>query len=142
MIALIEMPAGTAFKFEVTKTEPRMLRIDRELPMQVPYSYGFIEGTLAEDGDALDVFVLSRFPIPPMTLVEIEPIALLRCTDNGVQDDKIIARIKESQTSWDFMWSSIKEDIVAYLQGYKSGFEVHGWAGSDAAQQTIERCKV
>ena len=90
--AVIEIPKGSKAKYELDKSTG-MLRLDRILYTSTVYpaNYGFIPRTLAEDGDALDVLVLSSEPILPMTLVTCAPIGLLKMVDGGTADEKVIA---------------------------------------------------
>lgn len=90
--ALIEIPKGSKSKYELDK-ETGMLRLDRVLYTSTVYpaNYGFIPRTLADDGDPLDVLVLCTDPVYPMTLVNCVPIGVIKMTDNGELDEKIIA---------------------------------------------------
>ena len=90
--ALIEIPKGSKSKYELDK-ETGMLRLDRVLYTSTVYpaNYGFIPRTLADDGDPLDVLVLCTDPVYPMTLVTCVPIGVIKMTDNGELDEKIIA---------------------------------------------------
>lgn len=90
--ALIEIPKGSKSKYELDKATG-MLRLDRVLYTSTVYpaNYGFIPRTLAEDGDPLDVLVLSTESIFPMTLVTCAPIGVIMMTDDGEKDEKIIA---------------------------------------------------
>lgn len=90
--ALIEIPMGCKAKYELDK-ETGLLRLDRILYTSTVYpaNYGFIPRTLAADGDPLDVLVLCNETIYPMTLVRCSPIGVIKMTDNGELDEKIIA---------------------------------------------------
>ena len=123
LTAIVEMPRSSYLKFEVNKTSGR-LRLDRELAINVPYNYGYVDGTIAEDGDAVDVFIVGLGAVPPLTEIEIEPVGLLFCLDNGVIDDKLVARVKGAPA---FNVSYHIDQIREYLETYKPGFEVHGY---------------
>ena len=56
-----------------------------------PANYGFIPRTLADDGDPMDVLVLSSEPLLPLSLVRCYPIGVIIMTDGGDSDEKIIA---------------------------------------------------
>ncbi|MCG0313701.1 MAG: inorganic diphosphatase, partial [Calditerricola sp.] len=64
--AFIEIPAGSQNKYEYDK-EAGVFRLDRVLysPMHYPADYGYLKGTLALDGDPLDILVLTTFPTFP-----------------------------------------------------------------------------
>lgn len=90
--ALIEIPAGSAIKYEIDPVSGRLV-VDRFLSMPVAYpaNYGFIPNAMAGDGDPLDVLVYTRTPLLPGVTIEIRPIGVLKMTDGGLQDDKLIA---------------------------------------------------
>ena len=90
--ALIEIPRGCKAKYELDK-ETGLVRLDRVLYTSTVYpaNYGFIPRTFADDGDPLDVLVLCNESIFPMTLVTCYPIGVIKMTDGGKLDEKIIA---------------------------------------------------
>ena len=91
-LAVIEIPKGCKNKYELDK-KTGALRLDRVLytATHYPANYGFIPRTYAGDHDPLDVLVLCQEEIYPLTLVECYPIGVLRMTDSGEDDEKIIA---------------------------------------------------
>jgi len=138
MVAVIEIPSNSIYKYEVDK-DTGVLKLDRTLPIRAPFNYGFIKNTLAPDNDALDVFILSQEPIPPLTEVEIEVAGMLFCMDNGVVDHKVVAFIKdESFKNLDILLNS----VIAYLQTYKAGFVTNGGVDAEEALKYIEECKI
>jgi len=56
-----------------------------------PANYGFIPRTLADDGDPMDVLILSSEPLLPLSLVRCYPIGVITMNDNGAMDEKVIA---------------------------------------------------
>lgn len=112
--AKIEMPAGTSHKYEI---KDNVIILDRVLNRSVPYNYGYIPDTLAEDNDPLDIFVISDEPIVVSALVDVVVIGLIKCTDNGERDDKIIAVVPGA----DYSKSYSMEQIKTYLKKYKKG---------------------
>jgi inorganic pyrophosphatase len=90
--AIIEIPKGSKNKYELDK-ETGLLRLDRVLYSAVyyPADYGFIPRTYCDDGDPLDVLVLSQEPVYPLTLVEARAIGVMRMRDEKGIDDKIVA---------------------------------------------------
>ena len=91
-LAMIEISKGSKNKYELDKETGHLL-LDRVLftSTHYPQNYGFIPRTFADDYDPLDVLVLCSESIIPMSLVECEPIGVLIMTDNGLNDEKIIA---------------------------------------------------
>ena len=90
--AVVEIPLGSSNKYELDKASG-LLRLDRVLHSAVHYpaNYGFIPQTLADDGDPLDVLILSSDPVYPMTLLAARPIGLMTMMDQNELDYKIIA---------------------------------------------------
>ncbi len=90
--AIIEIPKGSKNKYEMDK-DTGLLRLDRVLHSAVHYpaDYGFIPRTYCDDGDPLDVLVISQEPVFPMTIVEARAIGVMRMRDEKGIDDKVIA---------------------------------------------------
>ena len=97
--------------------------VDRVLNVPVPISYGYIPGTLAEDGDALDIFVISNKYLNTGDLVQVRIIGMFECLDQGVSDNKILAVIEGESCNETICGSQ----VANYLLNYKSGFELLGW---------------
>src|SRR5262245_14713115 len=89
---VIEIPKGSKNKYELDK-ETGLLRLDRVLYSAVyyPADYGFIPRTYCDDGDPLDVLVLSQDPVYPLTIVQARAIGVMRMRDEKGIDDKIVA---------------------------------------------------
>src|SRR5580765_3936842 len=89
---VIEIPKGSKNKYELDK-ETGLLRLDRVLHSAVyyPADYGFIPRSFCDDGDPLDVLVLSQEPVYPLTIVEARAIGVVRMRDEKGIDDKIVA---------------------------------------------------
>src|SRR6185369_12768152 len=90
--AIIEIPKGSTNKYELDK-ETGLLRLDRVLYSAVyyPADYGFIPRTFCDDGDPLDVLILSQEPVHPLTIVEGRAIGVMRMRVDKGLDDKIVA---------------------------------------------------
>ena len=91
-VAVIEIEKGSKMKYELDK-ETGLLLLDRILftSTHYPASYGFIPRTLADDGDPMDVLILTSEPLLPLSLVRCYPIGVITMNDNGAMDEKIIA---------------------------------------------------
>jgi inorganic pyrophosphatase len=87
----VEIPKGQRNKYEVDHLTGR-IRLDRTLftATQYPADYGFIEGTLGDDGDPLDALVLVREPTFPGCLIHCRAIGMFRMTDERGGDDKVL----------------------------------------------------
>ena len=90
--AFIEISRGSRAKYEIDKISG-LLKLDRVLHSAVyyPVNYGFFPQTMQLDGDPLDVLVISQIDITPHCLVEVKVIGVMRMTDQGITDDKVIA---------------------------------------------------
>ena len=56
-----------------------------------PFDYGFVPQTLFDDGDALDVVLITTHPLAPGILVKARPVAIMEMIDGGERDDKVVA---------------------------------------------------
>ncbi len=90
--AVVEITKGSKLKYELDK-ETGLLVLDRILytSTHYPANYGFIPRTLADDGDPMDVLILSSEPLLPLSLVRCYPIGVITMNDNGAMDEKVIA---------------------------------------------------
>ena len=89
---VVEIPKGQRNKYEVDHETGR-IRLDRMLftSTRYPSDYGFIEHTLADDGDPLDALViLQGDPLFPGVLVRCRAIGMFRMTDEKGGDDKLL----------------------------------------------------
>ncbi len=93
---LVEIPMGSSVKYEYDE-ELGVIKVDRFLytSMVYPFNYGFIPGTLEEDGDPVDVLVISSQPVLPGVIIEARPIGLLVMEDEEGPDSKVIAVPKD-----------------------------------------------
>ncbi|AMT93253.1 MULTISPECIES: inorganic diphosphatase [Brevibacterium] len=148
LLATIEIPQGSRNKYEVDHETGRV-KLDRYLytSMQYPADYGFIEDTLGNDGDPLDVLVLLPEPLFPGVLIDIRPIGMFQMEDEAGGDDKVLA-VPAGDPRWDsytdisdvdqFMLDSIEHFFNRY-KDLEPGKYVKGssWAGREAAEAEI-----
>lgn len=89
---VVEIPHGSFTKFEIDK-KTGLVMVDRfqSMPVAYPANYGSVCSTLAGDGDNLDALVYTREPLPPGTMIRVRIVGVLRSTDGGEQDDKLIS---------------------------------------------------
>src|SRR2546426_4516852 len=138
--AVIEISQGSSNKIEYNE-EWGAFVLDRTLysPLYYPCNYGFIPGTLYEDGDPLDILVFSSQPIPMGAVATARPLGVLRMRDDKGQDDKIVAvfandpRYRDVVRLEDVSEHRLKE-ITHFFQIYKDledkAVEVEGWHGA------------
>jgi inorganic pyrophosphatase len=92
MNVIIEIPKYSKNKYEIDK-ETGIIALDRVMhsAQDYPFDYGFVPQTLFDDGDALDVVLLTTYPLVPGILVKARPVAIMEMIDGGDRDDKVIA---------------------------------------------------
>lgn len=145
---VIEIPKLSRIKYELDK-DSGLIKVDRVLysPMHYPANYGFVPKTLWDDGDPLDVLVISHEPFVPGCLVEARPIGVLDMKDDGEGDAKIL-----SVPSKDPRFNNIKdisdlephvlEEIMHFFKVYKDLQKkevlVEKWEGREKAFEAIE----
>ena len=90
-VVFVEIPSGSRNKYEWDQ-ELGGIVLDRRLftAMAYPADYGYVEGTLAEDGDPLDALVLLEEPTFPGCLITCRAIGMFRMTDEKGGDDKVL----------------------------------------------------
>jgi len=89
---VIEIPMNSGVKYELDK-ESGVLVVDRILytSMVYPFNYGFIPGTLEEDGDPVDILVVSNDSLVPGSVIKARPVGVLETEDEKGRDAKIVA---------------------------------------------------
>ncbi len=146
---LVEIPKGQKNKYEVDHASGR-IRLDRTLFTSTAYpaDYGFIEGTLGQDGDPLDALVLVSEPTFPGCLIKCRAVAMFRMTDEAGGDDKVLC-VPASDHRRDHLRdiSDIREylllEIEHFFTVYKDlepGKSVEGatWANRAEAEAEVE----
>jgi inorganic pyrophosphatase len=149
---VIEIPKGQRNKYEMDHESGR-IRLDRMLftSTRYPADYGFIENTLADDGDPLDALVLLEEPTFPGCLIRCRAIGMFRMRDEMGADDKILcvastdprmAHLKEISDVSDFDLLEIQHFFEVY-KALEPGKEVEAatWTGMADANAEIEACR-
>ena len=148
---IVEIPQHSANKYEYDG-ELGVFRLDRALysPLHYPGDYGFIPGTLADDGDPLDVLVLVQQPSFPGVMIEVRPVGLLNMVDDDERDQKILAvpnrnpRYDQVHTM-DQIFSHVKREIEHFFAIYKElegrVTQMQGWEGPMEARRAIMECR-
>jgi len=151
MNVLIEIPRGSKNKFEIDK-KTGLIALDRvaHTAQDFPFDYGFVPRTLWDDDDALDVIVLTTYPLSPGILVRGRPVGIMNMIDDGESDDKIIAvpvddpRWNEVKDIKDINKHTIKE-MEHFYSTYKrlqnKEVSVTGFKNKVKAQEAFERGK-
>jgi len=148
----VEIPKGQRNKYEVDHATGR-IRLDRTLftATQYPADYGFIEGTLGDDGDPLDALVLLQEPTFPGCLIRCRAIGMFRMTDEKGGDDKVLCvpandpRLVHLQDIGDVPHYD-RLEIQHFFEVYKDlepGKSVEGatWVGRTEAEKEIDNSR-
>ena len=145
---IVEIASGSRNKYEYDHDRHRFV-LDRILYSSVHYpcDYGFIEGSLADDGDPLDVLVVISEPTFPGCVVRARPVGVLDMSDDKGHDYKVLAvahddpRWDETGTLDDLSPHRLREienffDTYKALEGRMT--DVTGWLGVDDAWRIID----
>lgn len=137
---IIEIPAhADPVKYEVDKDSGAIF-VDRFMAtcMHYPTNYGYVPHTLSEDGDPVDVMVLTPFPLLPGCVIACRPVGVLKMTDESGKDAKVIAVPKDKLST---IYRDVKEiddvpqllrnQIQHFFEHYKD-LEPNKWVKIDA----------
>lgn len=148
---VIEIPShASPIKYEIDK-HTGMVMVDRFLKtsMSYPCEYGFIPHTLSEDGDPVDVLVISPYSLMPGAVIRCRPIGLLRMTDESGKDAKILAvpvtkltpqyqHIEKSEDLGEDLLKRIEHFFIHYKDLDKEKWvKMEGWDSLEAAKKEI-----
>lgn len=156
---IIEIPANSEpVKYEVDKHSGAMI-VDRFMAtsMRYPCDYGYIPGTLSNDGDPVDVLVISPLPLISGSVITVRPIGMLNMADEAGIDIKILAvpidkltpvyqHIKKPVDLGQFVLDRISHFFEHYkdLEANK-WVKIEGWAEAEEAKteilESIQRAK-
>ena len=150
---IIEIPKGQRNKYEMDPVSGR-IRLDRMLftSTRYPSDYGFIEETLADDGDPLDALVLLDEPTFPGCVIRCRAIGMYRMRDEMGADDKVLcvpatdprmAYLQDIEDVPAFDRLEIQHFFTVYkaLEPGKST-EGFSWADRAAAEKEIKTCRL
>ncbi len=149
--AVIEIPRGQTNKYEYDK-KLHVFRLDRNLfsPVHYPGDYGFIPGTLSDDGDPLDVLVLVDAPSFVGCLMVVRPIGMLKMVDQGREDEKILAvgtnnpifnDVRDYSELYPHLLREIEHFFTIYKELEAKTTRITGWHDTESARQTVEECR-
>ena len=148
---IIEIPAlSEPVKYEVDK-DNGALWVDRFIgtAMHYPCNYGFIPKTLGDDGDPVDVLVVTPIPLRAASVIRCRVVGLLDMTDESGRDEKLIAvPIQKLTPLYDDVKEAtdlpliLREQIKHFFEHYKDlekgkWVKVEGWGNAEAARQVI-----
>ena len=148
---VIEIPANSSpVKYELDK-ETNALFVDRFMsaPMFYPANYGFVPQTLADDGDPADVLVITPHPLVHNCVIKARPVGVLKMTDDGGVDAKILAvPFGKLSTEYDHIQdiddvsALLKEQIEHFFTHYKElekgkWVKIDGWDNAVKAKEIL-----
>jgi inorganic pyrophosphatase len=148
---IIEIPAhADPIKYEVDKESGAMF-VDRFIgtSMHYPCNYGYIPRTLADDGDPVDVLVVTPFPLQAGVVVRCRPLGLLKMEDEAGGDSKLLAVPIDKILPWYRHWKKPDDlaperlaQIQHFFEHYKDlekgkWVKVLGWGGPDDARREV-----
>jgi inorganic pyrophosphatase len=124
-IVFVEIPGGSRNKYEWDDALGGVV-LDRRLftSMSYPSDYGFLEGTLAEDGDPLDALVLVSDPTFPGCRIRVRPIGVFHMSDEKGPDEKVIC-VPLQDPTWGPLSdihdvpAGLRDEIEHFFQVYK-----------------------
>ncbi|HET7549391.1 MAG TPA: inorganic diphosphatase [Usitatibacter sp.] len=149
---IVEIPMHSdPIKYEVDK-ETGAVFVDRfvSTAMHYPCNYGYVPQTLSEDGDPVDVLVITPFALVPGVVVRCRPIGLLEMTDEAGRDTKLLAvpidkltplyrAVKSARDLPELTLSQI-EHFFAHYKDLEPGkwVKLEGWGSAEDARREIE----
>ncbi|KTD03025.1 inorganic pyrophosphatase [Legionella feeleii] len=148
---IIEIPMhGEPVKYEVNK-ETGALFVDRFMTtaMFYPTNYGYVPKTLSEDGDPVDVLVVTPVPLISGAVIPCRVVGMLKMTDEAGVDTKVLAvptsklsKMYEHVKTYKDLPHPLLLSIEHFFQHYKDLEEgkwvkVDGWQGPEAARDEI-----
>lgn len=149
--AVVEIPFRSRNKYEVDHISGK-IKLDRVLysAMGYPAEYGFIENTLALDGDPLDILVIGTEPTYPGCIVPARVVGYLTVVDNGAEDYKLISVVNcdpryEEVNELKDLSPFILEEIKNFFENYKTlqkiEVKVGDYHNKEEALKLIYECK-
>lgn len=146
---IIEINKGCKNKYEIDK-KTGLIALDRVLhtAQDYPFDYGFVPQTLQEDGDPLDVVLLTTNPLFPGCMVKVRPVGVMWMIDGGDSDAKIIAvpiedprfnHIKDLKDVNPHFTKEMEHFFLTYKQLQKKEVTVNGFDGAEKAMEAFEK---
>lgn len=149
---VVEIPQGSMLKIEWDRKRAAFT-LDRVEPkiFAKPVNYGFIPGTVDEDGDELDTLVVTEEPIPTGVWLEAKIVGILNFEDDGEMDYKIVCVPADDRNTGDSistledLGERWKQKIEHHFTHYKDlkkpgSTKVLGWGDVEEAKKIIAEC--
>ena len=152
LTCVVEIPKGSRNKYEYD-AKLGAIKLDRFISASVVYptDYGFVPETLAPDGDPLDVLMCVSEATFPGCIVVAKAVGLFKMSDEKGPDDHVVC-VPCEDPGWNYIDDVddlprlLRDEISHFFAVYKDldegrYSEVGGWAGRDAAQETVEKAR-
>lgn len=148
---IVEVPKGSKNKYEYDRERGR-IKLDRVLfsAVHYPADYGYVEETLAEDGDEVDILVLLDEPTFSGCLIQAKPIGILLMEDEKGIDNKVLA-VPVNDPRWSpltdieqlppHLLVEIENFFLTYKKLEAKEVRSKGWRGSGQAREYLLRCR-
>ncbi len=147
---IIEIPRGSRAKYEIDK-ESGLIKLDRVIyaSMYYPLNYGFVPQTLGEDGDPLDIVVLTQVSVVPLCLIPSKVIGVMQMVDRGEADEKIIAvaeqdpsvsHLDEVKDLPDYLLSELRHFFENYKTLENKKVVIKEFLPKEQAFQVLQAC--
>lgn len=148
MNVIVEIPKFSKNKYEIDK-ETGIIALDRVMhsSQDYPFDYGFVPQTLFADGDALDVVLVTTYPLAPGILVKARPVAIMEMIDGGDRDDKVIAvpvddpRMDDIKDLAD-LGTHFPKEMSHFFETYKKiqnkEVQIGEWHGAEKAKEAFD----
>ncbi len=146
---VIEIPTGSSHKIEWDR-QLGVMKLDRVEPkiFAKPTNYGFIPRTLDEDGDELDVLLITDEPLTTGLVVEAKIIGVMKFVDDNEVDDKIVAVPADDRNTGNSINSidDLPEQLIKQIEHHFSHYKdlkkpgstvVKGFEGIEEAKQAV-----
>jgi inorganic pyrophosphatase len=150
-VAFVEIPGGSRNKYE---WDPELggLVLDRRLftSMAYPADYGYLEGTLGEDGDPLDVLVLVAEPTFPGCRIRVRPVGVFHMEDEKGPDEKVLCvpvgdpsseRVQDLADLADELRDEIEHFFRRYKELEHKKTETHGFGDRAEAERIVDQAR-
>lgn len=151
LVCVVEIPKGTRNKYEY---DPRLggIKFDRLLMSAATYpaDYGYLRGTLGQDGDPLDALVCLYEPTFPGCLIPVKPVGLFEMSDEKGLDDKVIC-VPLADPYWnqneelEDLPLLLRQEIEQFFSMYKEiegrEVQIRGWRSRADAEREIAEAR-
>lgn len=149
---IIEIPSHSdPVKYEVDKETGAMF-VDRFMntAMHYPCNYGYVPHTLSEDGDPVDVLVVTPVPLISGSVIQCRAIGVLKMTDEAGPDAKVLAvpidklcTLYREATGPEHIPANLLAQIAHFFEHYKDlepdkWVKIEGWGDAADAEKELK----